>query len=60
LIFNIAYSSANYYNKPEFSGNYTQYREKHMESVAENLRVFGINTQPMGMSWGVLFTKPKV
>jgi hypothetical protein len=35
-------------------------KEKHMESVAENLRVFGINTQPMGMSWGVSFTKPKV
>jgi len=34
-----------------------EWREPHMEWVAEQLRLMGIDTKPMGQSWGVIVNK---
>lgn len=41
-------------NTDEIANYYNEGREKHMEWVAEQLRSCGFDTQPVGMSWGVL------
>lgn len=42
-------------NSDEISSYYNEDgRQEHMEWVAEQLRSCGFDTQPLGMSWGVL------
>lgn len=58
IIFQIAQHSALYFTgeslTPEKQTLYYNQRENHMEWVADQLRKNGFDTEPMGMSWGVL------
>lgn len=49
IMFSISIASAEYWGKQE------KYEvEKHMEWVVDQLRMCGFDTEPCGMSWGVL------
>lgn len=60
IMFEVAQTSALYwantFNEPNeyYSGGK---RERHMEWLADQLRKSGFDTEPMGMSWGVLKEK---
>jgi hypothetical protein len=49
IMFEVAQISRYHFGKME---NYD--RDKHMEWVAEQLRICGFDTEPRGLSWGVL------
>lgn len=62
IMFQIAqFSSIYFIPKDGDAANYYEddFREKHMEWVAEQLRKCGFDTQPMGSSWGVLKNETK-
>jgi hypothetical protein len=57
IVFEVAQASHlwNRKNQDEITSYYNEGgREKHMEWVAEQIRLCGFDTQPIGSSWGVL------
>ena len=54
VIFAIASRSATWGRGFDHETYDTKDREEHMKWVADQLRYFGIDTIPVGMSWGVL------
>jgi len=50
LIFELCYSSGEFYQNKD----HNSLRDKHMEWVASHLRFHGLDTTPVGMSWGTL------
>ena len=58
IMFEIAQVSATYFGCSDGRQYRSEKREEHMQWVADQLRENGFDTEPRGLSWGVLKSNP--